>query len=434
MLSIKALLENIDDAVNRLKSREPEFDRVYEKIVQLDENRRRLIREVEELQARHNAMSKEIGILKKSGGDASELLEKSQQLANRIKNLDSERNAAIAKLDAIVEVLPNIPIDPTPLVGDKSGNIVVKTWKEPKTPEQWDFKFRHHIEVAENLGANGGLDFIRAAKMTGSNWPMYRGDLARLEWALVMFLIDRSVEDGRELIIPPYLVNSQSMFSSGQFPKFREQAYECKDDDLVLLPTSEVALLNLYRDEIIPAERLPMRLSSFTPCFRREAGTYGKDERGLIRIHQFHKIELFSFVLPEESRAELERMTRFAESPVESLGLPYRTTLLAAGDLAHQSACTYDIEVWLPGQNSYSEASSVSNCTDYQARRASVRYRPEGKGKTKPEFVHTLNGSALATSRVMVSILENYQLSDGSLLIPDVLRPYMNGQERIKPE
>jgi seryl-tRNA synthetase len=432
MLSIKVLLENIGGAAERLKAREPGFEPIHARIVELDESRRRLIREVEDLQARRNATSKEIGARKKTGQDASALLAESQELAARIKELDRELDRVKADLNSTIEVLPNIPIDPTPLAADKSGNIVVKEWGEPRRPDEWGFQFRNHIEVAENLGANGGLDFGRAAKMTGSNWPMYRGELARLEWALVMYLIDRSVADGRELIIPPYLVNSGSMFASGQFPKFREQAYECRDDDLVLLPTSEVALLNLYRDEIIPGDALPVRLASFTPCFRREAGTYGKGERGLIRIHQFHKVEMFSFVLPEDSRAELEEMTGFAESLVESLGLAYRTTLLAAGDLAQQAACTYDIEVWLPGQEAYSEASSVSNCTDYQARRAAIRYRPEGKGSPKPELVHSLNGSALATSRVMVAILENYQQADGSLTVPVVLRSYMSGQDRIE--
>jgi len=260
---------------------------------------------------------------------------------------------------------------------------------------------------------------------------MYRGWLARLEWALVWFLIERAVSDGRELILPPFLVNSQSMFASGQYPKFREQAYECRDDDLVLIPTSEVALLNLYRDEILSEEELPIRLASFTPSFRREAGAYGKDERGLIRIHQFNKVEIFALTKPEESQNELKLMVRHAEKLMEELELPYRTTLLAAGDLAHQSACTYDIEVWLPGQESFSEVSSVSNCTDYQARRAGIRYRPQGSKKT--EFVHTLNGSALATSRLMVAILEQYQEPDGGLTVPPVLRPYIGGLTRIEP-
>ncbi|MFH1676743.1 MAG: serine--tRNA ligase, partial [bacterium] len=317
-------------------------------------------------------------------------------------------------------------------VPDKSGNKVVASWGEAVTPENWPFPFRNHLEVADSLAPSGGLDFPRAAKITGSNWPLYRGELAWLEWALVWHLINKAVEFGHELIIPPYLVNSESMFSSGQFPKFREQAYECKSDDLVLIPTSEVPLLNLFRKEILDDNDLPLRLASFTPCFRREAGTYGKEERGLIRLHQFHKTEIFAFTRPEESGAELDRMIEYAQSLLVELELPFRTTLLAAGDLAHQAACTYDIEVWLPGQNMFSEVSSISNCTDFQARRASIRFRPD---KTKkPEFVHSLNGSALATSRLMVAILENYQLKDGGLEIPGVLRKYLSGKEHFAPK
>jgi seryl-tRNA synthetase len=327
-------------------------------------------------------------------------------------------------------VLPNIPIDPTPLVPGKEGNQVVRTWGDAKNPADWPFPFKNHLDVGEGLGIRGGLDFHRASKMTGHGWPMYRGDLARLEWALVLYLIDKALAGGRELILPPYLVSSLSMYSSGQFPKFRDQAYECKDDDLVLIPTSEVPLLNLYRDEILPDEALPLRMASFTPCFRREAGTYGKDERGLIRIHQFHKVEIFSLTRPDESSAELELMIHHAESVMQELELPHRTTLLGAGDIAQQAACTYDIEAWLPGQDKFSEVSSVSNCTDYQARRAAVRYRPHDKKKT--EFVHTLNGSALATSRLMVAILEHYQQADGGLTVPKALVTYFGGKERIE--
>ncbi len=429
MLDIKVLLEKDDDLNRRLQVREPDFPDILARTIELDEKRRSLIREVEDLQATKNRASREIGAKKQAGEDATDILNEMQIISARVKELDSELDRVKQSLNGLIESLPNIPIDPTPLIGDKSGNEVIKEWGKPVLPEHWDFEFKNHIQVAEGLG--GGLDFQRAAKMTGSNWPMYRGEVARLEWSLVMYLIDRAVKDGRELILPPYLVNSESMFASGQFPKFRDQAYECRDDDLVLLPTSEVALLNLYREEILPGDALPIRLASFTPCFRREAGTYGKDERGLIRIHQFHKVEVFSFVHPDDSSAETDRITGFAEKLVESLELPYQTSLLAAGDLAHQAACTYDIEVWLPGQKAFSEASSVSNCTDYQARRAGIRYRPEGR--KKPEFLHTLNGSALATSRVMVSILEHYQEADGGLRIPEVLKPYMGGQERIEP-
>ncbi len=429
MLDIKVILNNVDGAADRLLAREPDAD--LDSIRALDRKRRKLIGEVESRKAEQHRASKEIGAKKKAGEDTTDILGSMKTLSAEIKKLEGELATIREELNRAIEVLPNIPSPDTPVAPDKSGNVIVKSFGEAKTPDQWDFPFRNHIEVAEGLGTHGGLDFRRAAKMTGSNWPMYRGDLARLEWALVCFFIDKAVKSGRELIIPPYLVNSRSMFASGQFPKFREQAYECRDDDLVLIPTSEVPLLNLYRDEILSDDDLPLRLASFTPCFRREAGTYGTEERGLIRIHQFHKVEIFSFTRPEESESEIGVMREAAEGIVEALEIPYRTTILSTGDLAQQAAFTCDIEAWLPAQGAFSEVSSVSNCTDYQARRANIRYRP--KDDKRPRFVHTLNGSALATSRVMVSILEHYQQPDGSLAVPACLQAYMDGQERIEP-
>jgi len=429
MLDIKPLIGNIDGAADRLRSRDPNFD--LQKFIDLDNKRRRVIQDVEQKKAEQNRANKEIGARKLSGESAADILEKMKILSAEIKDLDDIQKAIGKELDTAIEVLPNIPLPETPVGRDKSANVVAHEYGKPLVPADWDFGFRNHLEVAETIGSFGGLDFARSAKMTGSNWPLYRGDLARLEWALVSFLIDRAVADGRELIIPPYLVNSHSMYSSGQFPKFRDQAYECKDDDLVLIPTSEVPLLNLLRDEILDDKLLPLRLASFTPCFRREAGTYGAGERGLVRVHQFHKVEIFSYTRPDESMDELDRMVKHAEGLVEALELPYRTSILATGDLAQQAAYTVDVEVWLPGQNAFSEVSSVSNCTDYQARRANIRYRPEIK--KKPEFVHTLNGSALATSRIMVSILEHYQLPDGGITIPLALRDYLNDLESIRP-
>jgi len=429
MIDVKVLLGNIDGAADRLMSRDPGLN--LDAIRELDERRRSLTTAVEAKKAQQNRASKEIGAKKAKGEDPGEVLAAMKALAGDIRELDDKLGQVEDALNQAIQVLPNVPLDNTPVGPDKSANVVVREYGKARPPEEWGFAFRNHIEVAEGLGERGGLDFPRAARMTGSGWPLYRGDLARLEWALVTFFIERATADGRELIIPPYAVNSDSMFASGQFPKFREQAYECRDDDLVLIPTSEVPLLNLYRGEILPDEMLPLRLASFTPCFRREAGTYGVEERGLIRIHQFHKVEIFSYTRPEESAGEIELMRLFSEKIVEDLGLPYRTTMLATGDLAQQSAFTYDIEAWLPGQKAYSEVSSVSNCTDYQARRANIRFRPVDR--KKPEFVHTLNGSALATSRVMVSILEHYQESDGALTVPEVLRPYMRGLSRIGP-
>lgn len=429
MLDIKVLINNVDGAADRLKARDPAFS--IDILAQLDQKRRNLIGEVESMKASQKKANRDIGLRKQAGEDPSDIFDKMKEMSSQIKTLDAELEKIERELYRQIEVLPNVPSPETPIAPDKSGNVEIGTFGEFKNPDDWDFPFKNHMEVANGLSPSGGLDFERASKMTGSNWPMYRGDLARLEWALVMYFIDRATSDGRELIIPPYLVNSDSMFSSGQFPKFRDQAYECKDDDLVLIPTSEVPLLNLYRDEILPDEILPLRLTSFTPCFRREAGTYGTEERGLIRIHQFHKVEVFSFTRPEESNDELEILSKYAEKIIESLELPFKVMRLATGDLAQQSAITYDIEAWLPGQNAFSEVSSVSNCTDYQARRANIRYRP--KDGKKPEFVHSLNGSALATSRTMVSILEHYQESDGGLRIPNVLKPYMQGQDRIEP-
>lgn len=428
MLDIKYVLNNLEEVSQKLKVRDPSID--LNDLVSLDLERRRLIREVEALQANQNKASKEIGARKKSGQDASDLLAEMKSLSDKIKEINDRLSQAEESLKSKIEILPNIPIEPTPLLPDKSGNKVIRTWGEFRKAEDWPFKFRNHIEVAETFSPQGGLDFPRAATMTGSGWALYRGELARLEWALVWFLIDQAVKNGRELILPPFLVNANSMYSSGQYPKFRDQAFECRDDDLILIPTSEVPLLNLYRNEILPQEQLPLRLASFTPCFRREAGTYGKDERGLIRVHQFNKVEIFALVKPEDSSAEMERMISEAEKLMETLELPFRTTLLAAGDMAQQAACTVDIEVWLPGQDAFSEVSSISNCTDYQARRAGIRYRPSGQKKT--EFVHTLNGSALATSRLMVAILEHYQEADGGIRIPDAIKPYMGGQERIE--
>jgi len=430
MLDIKILLKKPNRALNRLIARDPGIS--IDHIRELDQKRRELIGRVESMKSEQNRANKEIGARRKAGEDVSDLFEKMKQISGDIKALDKDLQDIEEELNEAIEVLPNIPLPDVPVAQDKSGNVEVRRSGEFNTPDKWDFEFKNHIDVAEGLSVRGGLDFPSAARMTGSNWPMYRGGLARLEWALVMFFIDRAVEDGRELIIPPYCVNSDSMFASGQFPKFRDQAYECSDDDLVLIPTSEVPLLNMYRGEILSHEMLPLRLASFTPCFRREAGTYGTEERGLIRIHQFHKVEIFSYTEPQDSPAEMERMVSYAESVVDALGLPYRTVMLATGDLAQQAASTIDIEAWLPGQNASSEVSSVSNCTDYQARRANIRYR--AADSKKPQFLHTLNGSALATSRIMVSLIEHYQRSDGGLDVPEVLQPYMNGLKHIAPK
>jgi len=427
MLNIKRILAEKDEIETKLKYREPDIN--LDPVIDLDRKRRELIAHSESLKAERNAASKEIGNIIKKGGDAVAAKARVSAIGDEIKVLDDELKNVEAELDLFLAKLPNIPGDSTPLDLDKAHNVVVKTYGDAKSPEQIGTYFKDHIELGKLCD---GLDFERGAKLAGSNFALYKGDLARLEWGLINWLIDVNVNRfGRKLIIPPYLVNSQSMYSSAQYPKFVEQSYFIEKDDLALIPTGEVPLLNLYRDDRFDESELPIRLCAFTPCFRREAGTYGRDERGLIRIHQFHKVEMFSFTRPEESDTELERMTHCAEELMEMLRLPYRTTLLVSGDLATQAAKTYDIEVWIPGQGRFYEVSSCSDCTDYQARRANIRYRESDNKKL--EFVHTLNGSALATPRLLTSIMEHYQREDGSIEVPEVVRPYAGGLAEIMP-
>ncbi len=365
----------------------------------------------------------------KEGGDAGAAKAKVTGIGDEIKALDEDLRDVETRLKSKLEVLPNIPSEGTPLDMDKANNVVVKTFGDAKPLEELGKGFKDHIELGKLCD---GLDFERGVKLAGNNFTIYKNDLARLEWALISWLIEMNVSEfKRRLIIPPYLVNAESMYGSGQYPKFADQSYFIEKDKLALIPTGEVPLLNLYRDEKLDEAELPIRLSAFTPCFRREAGTYGKDERGLIRMHQFHKVEMFSFTKPEDSEDELQLMTHCAEQLLEMLNIPYQTTLLVSGDLATQAAKTYDIEGWMPGQRKFYEISSCSDCTDYQARRANIRFRREEAKKL--EFVHTLNGSALATSRLMISLMEHNQREDGSIEIPEVLQPYMGGMTEITP-
>ena len=427
MLDIKRIIAEKNELAKVLKFRETGIE--LDPLVELYEKRRELITKVETLKADKNAASKEIGMIVKDGRDVDAAKAKIAGIGDEIKALDDELKAVGTELKSGLEVLPNIPAEDVPLDLDKANNVVVNKFGEAKTLKELGEGFRDHIELGKICD---GLDFERASKLSGNNFTIYKNDLARLEWGLISWLIDMNVSKfGRSLIIPPYLVNAESMYGSAQYPKFRDQSYFIGTDDLALIPTGEVPLLNMYRDEKLEESDLPIKLCAFTPCFRREAGTYGRDERGLIRLHQFHKVEMFSFTRPEESEDELKLMTRCAEECLELLDIPYQTTLLVTGDLATQAAKTYDIEGWMPGQQKFYEVSSCSSCTDYQARRANIRFRREETKKL--EFVHTLNGSALATSRLLITLMEHHQREDGSINIPEVLHQYVGGLTEIRP-
>lgn len=421
MLDIKWIREHPDEAEAALQSRNPDI-RLAE-LLDIDRLRREAITHAESLRAEQNRLGKEIPDLKKAGKPAdaeiarlSEIKRESHEALARQKDLDD-------RFEEIALALPNIPHGSVLRSLNKEDNQVVRTFGEKP---QFNFPLRNHLELGERLGI---LDFERGAKITGAGFPIYIGDGARLERALLNFLLDQNEGSGFVPLGLPYLVNAETGYTSGQLPKFADQMYRATDDDLYLIPTAEIALGGLHRDEILSEESLPLRYTAYTACFRREAGTYGTEERGLVRTHQFNKVELFSLVLPEDSYAELERLRERAEKSVEMLGLHYQTTNLVSSDLSQASSKTYDIEVWLPGQNRYYEVSSCSNCEAYQARRGNIRFRRGKEGK--PEFVHTLNGSALATSRLMIGILECNQREDGSVVIPPVLRPYLGGMERI---
>lgn len=408
----------------QLRRREPDIS--LDGIIEVDARRRALQAETDELRARHKAVSQQIGKMKASGGDAGELMQTMKEAADTLKRMSSELRECEETLHERVAELPNIPHESTPTSMDKRENQVVRSWAEKPI---FAFEPRNHLQLGEMLGL---FDFERGAKIAGSQFPLYWGMGAELEWALLNFFREHNVRSGYTCVIPPLLINRKTAYASGNLPKFEDQLYKCKDDPFYLLPTSESPLTSLYRDEILEEKDLPLCYTSVTPCFRREAGTYGAEERGLVRVHQFNKCEMYKFTTPESSYDELEKLVRDAEDILEQLQLHYRTTLLVTGDIGNQSAKTYDIEVWLPGQDSYYEVSSCSNCEDYQARRGNIRYRPSDGGK--PLFVHTLNGSALATPRLMIAILENNQQEDGSVAVPGVLRPYLGGVDILTPK
>jgi len=392
----------------------------------IDERRRQLIHQAETLKAERNRKSEEIAKLKKSGQDTTALMESSKSLREQGDALEKQAGEAEQEMRGILAGIPNVPHESVPTGKSAEENTEVRRWGAPRA---FEFTPKPHWELGEQLGI---LDLERAVKLSGARFAVYWDLGAKLERALANFMLDlHTREHGYTEVLPPYMVNSQSMYGTGQLPKFAQDLFKCEQHDLWLIPTAEVPLTNLYRDDVLEPARLPLSVTAYTPCFRSEAGSYGKDVRGIIRQHQFQKVELVKFTRPQESYEQHERLTHDAEMVLQKLGLPYRVMLLCTGDMSAASARTYDLEVWLPGQKLFREISSCSNFESYQARRANIRWRPEGGRKT--EFVHTLNGSGLAIGRTWLAILENYQQADGSVVIPEALRPYMNA-ERITPK
>jgi seryl-tRNA synthetase len=412
-----------DSARSGLAARSVDFD--LDDLLARDERRRELIQEADALKARRNEAGKKIGELKKAGENADEIIAEMGRVSQQVAALDEQLDAIDSGIQNDLLWLPNLPHDSVPRGRDESDNREERTWGEPRA---FDFKILDHVDVGESLGI---IDLERAAKISGARFPTQFGAGARLERALAALMLDMAHDEGYLEVFTPFLVRPESMEASGQLPKFAEEAFFIEKDELYLIPTSEVPLVNLHRGEILAEGDLPIRYCAYTPCFRREAGSYGKDTRGMIRVHQFTKCELVWYSTPESSYEALETLVRDAERVLQRLELPYRVVSLCTGDLGFAAAKTYDIEVWLPSQDTYREISSCSNCEDFQARRAEIRYRPEGGGK--PRLVHTLNGSGLAIGRTLVALLENYQQADGSVTIPEALRPYMNGLERIEP-
>jgi seryl-tRNA synthetase len=428
MLDLNFVRDNLPLVEEKLRQRGLDPATVLKDFREVDTQRRQAITEAETLKARRNRASEDIGKLKKSGQDASALMAETKDLREQIQTREKTAADLDARLGEILSGIPNIPHASVPVGNSAEQNVEVRRWG--RTP-QFDFAPKPHWELGEQLGV---LDLERAVKLTGARFAVYWDHGARLERALANFMLDlHTREHGYTEVLPPYLVNSDSMYGTGQLPKFAADSFRVPqgDKDLWLIPTAEVPVTNLYRDEILDAARLPISLTACTPCFRSEAGSYGKDVRGIIRQHQFQKVELVKFARPENSYDEHEKLTRDAEQILQKLGLHYRVVILCSGDMGPSAAKTYDIEVWLPGQKLFREISSCSNFETYQARRANIRYRPDGRNK--PESVHTLNGSGLAVGRTWVAIVENYQQADGSVIIPEVLRPYI-GEERITPK
>ncbi|HZD49186.1 MAG TPA: serine--tRNA ligase [Silvibacterium sp.] len=435
MLDLAFVRANLELVEGKLRDRGQDPAAVLGDFRALDQNRRERITEAEQLKAQRNRLSEEVARLKKSGQDATAVMEQTRALKAQAEGLEAAAAEADQKLSAILANVPNLPLDDVPVGKSEQDNVETKRWGEIP---QFDFAPKPHWEIGEQLGI---LDLERAAKISGARFAVYWREGAKLERALINFMLDiHTREHGYIEVLPPFMVNSKSLFGTGQLPKFAEDLFHCedgqpyepgvlRDNDHWLIPTAEVPVTNLYRDEVLDDGQLTTSLTAYTPCFRSEAGSYGKDVRGIIRQHQFQKVELVKFTRPEDSHAEHERLTRNAETILERLGLPYRRMLLCTADMGFSSAKTYDLEVWLPGQQLYREISSCSNFLDFQARRANIRYRPAGQ--TKIALVHTLNGSGLAIGRTWLAILENYQQADGSVRVPEALIPYMGGETVI---
>lgn len=422
MLDVKMMRQNMPEVKAKLATRGVKGE-VLDEFMALDEERRGLLVKSEDLKKYRNEVSAQIATLKREKADAADKITEMKTVGEQIKGYDNEIAEIDEKLFHISATLPNIPAADVPVGKDEDDNVEVRRWETPRT---FDFEPKAHWDIAEDLDI---IDFERGAKVSGSRFVYYKGLGARLERALYNFMLDLHVyEQGYTEMITPYIVNSKAMFGTGQFPKFKEDVFQLENTDLTLIPTAEVPLTNYYNGEILDQEQLPVYFTALSPSFRSEAGSAGRDTRGLIRLHQFNKVEMVKFTKPEDSYAELEKMTNNAEEILQKLGLPYRVMALSTGDMGFSAAKTYDLEVWIPAQETYREISSCSNCEDFQARRAMIRYRDDNN---KPQFLHTLNGSGLAVGRTVAAVLENYQNADGSVTIPDILVPYMGGIKEI---
>ncbi|OEG62094.1 seryl-tRNA synthetase [Halanaerobium saccharolyticum] len=422
MLDMRFIRENPEVLEEAMKKRNMESP--VKKFQELDDKRRDLLYEAEQLKHKRNVNSDKIGELKRNGEDASDLISEMQDVSARIKELDQQVAEVEAELNELLLSIPNIPHQSVPVGTDEEDNQEIRKWGEPR---KFDFEFKAHWDIGEDLDI---LDFERGGKVTGTRFTFLKGAGARLERALINFMLNlHTDEHGYKEVFPPFVANADSMTGTGQLPKFKKDMFKLEGHDYYLIPTAEVPVTNMYRDEILDVEQLPEYLTAYSACFRAEAGAHGRDTRGIIRQHQFNKVEMVKFVKPEDSYDELEKITADAEDVLQKLELPYRVVSLCTGDLTFSSAKTYDLEVWMPAYETYREISSCSNFEDFQARRAGIRYRPEPEAST--EFVHTLNGSGLAIGRTVAAILENYQNEDGTVTVPEVLRPFM-GTDIIK--
>ncbi len=422
MLDIKLIRENPRKVKDAMKTRNKDMDALVDEILEIDKKARELTQKADALKAEQNAASKKIPQIKKEGGDISEIMTRMNAIKEEVKVLDAEKSELAAKQKTMMYEFPNVPSESTPIGKDDSENVEIRRWGEPRS---FDFEAKAHWDIGADLGI---LDPETAAKVTGARFHFYRGLGARLERAIINFFLNTHTENGYTEVFPPFMVNRASMTGTGQLPKFEEDAFKLTND-YFLIPTAEVPVTNMYRDDIIDGSKLPMSFCAYSACFRAEAGSAGRDTRGLIRQHQFNKVELVKFTKPEESYQELEKLTNDAERVLQLLGLPYRVVALSSGDIGFSSAKTYDIEVWMPSYGRYVEISSCSNFEDFQARRASIRYK--NGPKEKAQLVHTLNGSGVAIGRTTAAILENYQNADGTVTVPEALRAYM-GVDVIK--